>query len=90
MFHIHPTEEERRQRLTSIMKDIRLHLIGANDLMKVVVPFDIVPTDTIMAALAFQLDPESVDLSSYRMSRTKKSPEKVVPDPIPITTKECS
>ena len=73
-----------------MMKDVRLHLITANDLMKIVVPFDVVPTDTIMAALAFQLDPASVDLSSYRMSRTKKSPEKIIPDILPPTVEECS
>jgi hypothetical protein len=83
-------DDERRQRLTSVMKDVRLHLITANDLMKIVVPFDVVPTDTIMAALAFQLDPASVDLSSYRMSRTKKSPEKIIPDILPPTVEECS
>ena len=48
--------------------------------MKVVVPADVVATDDIMAALAYQLDPASVDLQSYRMLQPRRSPDRVIPE----------
>ena len=72
--------EERKQRIGPILKDIRLQYISASDLMKVVVPADVVATDAVMAALAYQLDPASVDLQNYRMLQPRKSPDRVIQD----------
>ena len=66
---------ERKKHLAHIMKDIRLHQICASDLMKVVVPADVVATDTVMAALAYQLDPGSVDPATLPVGRQRRSPE---------------
>ena len=66
---------ERKKHLAHIMKDIRLHQICTSDLMKVVVPADVVATDTVMAALAYQLDPGSVDPATLPVGRQWRSPE---------------
>lgn len=74
-------EAERKQRIGPILKDIRLQFISAADLMKVVVPADVVATDDVMAALAYQLDPASVNLQNYRMLQPRRvSPDRILPD----------
>ena len=49
--------------------------------MKLVVPADVVAADDIMAALAYQLDPASVNMQNYRMLQPRRvSPDRILPD----------
>ena len=52
--------ETARQLLTPLVKDLILHRMPPADLMKLVKPSGSIPNDRIMMALAYQVDPKSV------------------------------
>jgi hypothetical protein len=58
--------------VTPLLKHVKLHLIDPQYIMKVLVPSGIFDMDKLMAALAYQVDPQAVEVENYTMFRSRK------------------
>jgi len=58
--------------VTPLVKHVRLHMIDPQDIMKILVPSGIFDMEKVMAALAYQVDPKSVQEDNYTMFRPRK------------------
>jgi BTB/POZ domain-containing protein 9 len=70
--HSKPSGPDFKSLVTPLLKHIKLHLIDPQDIMKILVPSGIFDMDKLMAALAYQVDPQSVEVENYTMFRPRK------------------
>lgn len=58
--------------VTPLVKHVKLHLIDPQEIMKIIVPSEVFDTDKVMTALAYQVDPQSVEKDNFTMFRPRK------------------